>query len=82
MQHRLQENSAEIYKLLEDSASVYVCGDATRMAKDVSRALAQIMSEGCGVSYEEGENIVKELRVSGRYQVSSSLRCVYCNDWF
>lgn len=74
VQHRLKQNSAEVYSLLKEGASVYVCGDAARMAKDVHRVLAEILAEGQGVEREQGEVILKEMRATGRYQV----RCQPC----
>ncbi|MEM8941178.1 MAG: sulfite reductase flavoprotein subunit alpha, partial [Pseudomonadota bacterium] len=47
VQHRMRENGAEIFRWLEQGGYFYVCGDATRMAKDVDEALhALVQSEG------------------------------------
>ena len=35
VQDRMREHSAELFEWLERGAYFYVCGDATRMAKDV-----------------------------------------------
>lgn len=69
MQHRLKQAGAEVYRLLLQGASVYVCGDAARMAKDVNRTLAEIVAEGRGVNYAQGEAVLKEMRAANRYQV-------------
>ena len=34
VQNRMVENGAELFAWLEDGGHFYVCGDATRMAKD------------------------------------------------
>ena len=39
MQHRMQENAAELWRWLDAGAYFYVCGDALKMAKDVDAAL-------------------------------------------
>ena len=41
VQDRLVEHSALLWSWLQDGASVYVCGDASRMAKDVHSALCR-----------------------------------------
>ncbi|KAH7252835.1 hypothetical protein BKA59DRAFT_492640 [Fusarium tricinctum] len=68
VQHRLKQASAEVYGLLEQQAHVYVCGDAVRMAKDVSRTFVEIIAEGCGVGLTEAEKVLKNMRAENRYQ--------------
>ena len=47
VQDRMAENAADLWRWLQDGARFYVCGDATRMAKDVDAALRRIaMTEG------------------------------------
>ena len=43
VQTRMLEQSAELYRWLEDGGHFYVCGDATRMAKDVDAALRLVV---------------------------------------
>jgi sulfite reductase (NADPH) flavoprotein alpha-component len=43
----MTEHGAELWKWLEGGAHFYVCGDASRAAKDVDKALHQ-MSSRCG----------------------------------
>ncbi|WP_432279612.1 molybdopterin-dependent oxidoreductase [Nocardia brasiliensis] len=43
VQHRMIEHGAELWSWLRDGAHLYVCGDATRMAKDVDDALLRII---------------------------------------
>lgn len=71
VQHRLKQASAEVYGLLEQQAHVYVCGDAVRMAKDVSRTFVEIIAEGCGVGLTEAEKVLKDMRAENRYQVGN-----------
>ncbi len=54
-------------------AHFYVCGDAKRMAKDVERALVDIVTEHGGRSSEEAVSYVAALRKAGRYQADVSL---------
>lgn len=69
VQHRLRQSADKVHSLLLQGASVYVCGDAACMAKDVDRVLAEILAGGRGVGYKWGETALKEMRATGRYQV-------------
>ena len=72
VQHRMLEHSAELYLWLSDGAVFYVCGDASRMAKDVHEALITIGEQEGGKSREEAEAWVKQLKADKQY-----LRDVY-----
>src|SRR5690606_8485328 len=45
VQDRMREAGAEIWQWLEEGAYFYVCGDASRMAKDVDNALREIVAQ-------------------------------------
>lgn len=48
VQHRMLEAGKELWSWLQDGARIYVCGDASRMAKDVDAALQTIIAQhGC-----------------------------------
>ncbi|MFB9056746.1 assimilatory sulfite reductase (NADPH) flavoprotein subunit [Mariniflexile ostreae] len=68
VQHKMLENSKELYDWLENGAHFYVCGDADKMAKDVDVALKQIIQEQGGVTLEKAEQYIKNLQLSNRYQ--------------
>ena len=68
VQDRMIEAGAELWKWLsEDEASFYVCGDASRMAKDVDAALHTIAREHGGLSDEAAIEFVKQLKKDKRY---------------
>lgn len=67
VQDRMIEAGAELWKWLEDGAAFYVCGDASRMAKDVDKALLSIACEHGGLSEEEAAEYFKGLRKEKRY---------------
>ncbi|WP_425318988.1 assimilatory sulfite reductase (NADPH) flavoprotein subunit [Vibrio panuliri] len=68
VQHRLLENGAQVWQWIEDGAYLYVCGDATRMAKDVHEALVSIAQEHGKLSKEQAEEFINNLRKEKRYQ--------------
>lgn len=68
VQHRIQEKAKDIYAWLEEGAHFYVCGDASRMAKDVHQTLINLVAEVGGKSAEAAEAYVKDLQKSKRYQ--------------
>lgn len=68
VQHRVREQARDLYAWLEEGASLYVCGDAARMAPDVHAALAAAIAAAAGTTLERGEEYLKTLRRAGRYQ--------------
>ncbi|MEX2577599.1 MAG: assimilatory sulfite reductase (NADPH) flavoprotein subunit [Verrucomicrobiales bacterium] len=68
VQHRLRENGKKVYDWLENGANFYVCGDASRMAKDVHQTLMDIVAEHGGKSPEDAKAYVDALRKAKRYQ--------------
>jgi sulfite reductase (NADPH) flavoprotein alpha-component len=52
IQHRLWERRKDLWAWLQDGAVLYLCGDATSMAKDVERTLREIAVEQGGMSPE------------------------------
>jgi len=58
VQHRMEEEGAELWRWLEKGAYFYVCGDAKRMAKDVHAALLKIVSQHGGKTTEQAEEWV------------------------
>lgn len=68
VQDRMREKAAELYRWMEDGAHFYVCGDASRMAKDVHQALIDIVAAEGGRSPEDAEAYVKQLQKDKRYQ--------------
>ncbi len=68
VQTRIMEASKEIYQWLEDGAYVYVCGDASRMANDVHKALIETVVQEGGKSQQEAEDYINGLMDARRYQ--------------
>ena len=68
VQHRMLEAAEELFGWLEQGAYFYICGDASRMAKDVDAALHQVVEKAGGKSAEEAAAYVEELKKSKRYR--------------
>lgn len=67
VQNRMLEAGKDLYDWLENGASFYVCGDASRMANDVHQALISIISTHGGKSQEDAEAYIKKLQKDRRY---------------
>jgi sulfite reductase (NADPH) flavoprotein alpha-component len=68
VQHRMEENAEELWKWLDEGAIFYVCGDASRMAKDVDSALHMIIEKAGGKSEDEAKAYVKQMKKDKRYR--------------
>ncbi len=68
VQNLMMQNARQLWGWLEDDAFIYVCGDASRMAKDVDRTLHKIIEEQGGMTHEAAESYVQALKDGRRYQ--------------
>jgi sulfite reductase (NADPH) flavoprotein alpha-component len=68
VQHLMLQNGAELWSWLQNGAAFYVCGDASRMAKDVDQALLQIATEHGQLSPDEATAFISQLKKDKRYQ--------------
>jgi sulfite reductase alpha subunit-like flavoprotein len=67
VQHKMLDAGAELWRWMEDGAHFYVCGDATRMARDVDDALMKIIRKYGSMSAEAAHDYKKELVATKRY---------------
>jgi sulfite reductase (NADPH) flavoprotein alpha-component len=68
VQDRMREQATDLWRWLQEGGHFYVCGDASRMAKDVDAALRAIaVSEG-GLSEAQAKDWIVSLARQGRYQ--------------
>jgi sulfite reductase (NADPH) flavoprotein alpha-component len=68
VQDRMREVGRDLWAWLADGAYVYVCGDAKNMAKDVERALTDVVAQYGARSSDEAGAFVADLKKRGRYQ--------------
>ncbi|MCH6257549.1 assimilatory sulfite reductase (NADPH) flavoprotein subunit [Puniceicoccaceae bacterium K14] len=67
VQDRMRENGKELWEWINKGAYFYVCGDASRMAKDVHQALLDIFQEHGGMSSDEATKYLKQMQKDRRY---------------
>ena len=68
VQDKIRENSTALWQWLQEGAYFYVCGDASKMAKDVEQALLDVIAKEGNLSPDEAEDYLNELREEKRYQ--------------
>jgi sulfite reductase (NADPH) flavoprotein alpha-component len=67
VQDRMREHGAQLWAWLESGAHFYVCGDASRMAKDVDAVLKTVVAGHGGMSDEKALEYVNRLAREKRY---------------
>ncbi|WP_053138889.1 bifunctional nitrate reductase/sulfite reductase flavoprotein subunit alpha [Pseudomonas sp. MIACH] len=72
VQDRIHEHGAELWRWLQDGAQLYICGDASHMAKDVDQALRQVAQTHGRLGVEGAVEYWRQLSEQKRY-----LRDVY-----
>jgi len=72
VQDRIREHGAELWRWLQEGAQLYICGDASHMAKDVDQALRQVAHRHGGLGVESAVDYWRRMSEQKRY-----LRDVY-----
>jgi sulfite reductase (NADPH) flavoprotein alpha-component len=67
VQDRMREQGAELFAQLELGAYFFVCGDAYRMAKDVDKALHDVIKTHGKLSEAQATDYVNQLKKDKRY---------------
>jgi len=67
VQDKMMEQAQHFWSWLQEGASVYVCGDASRMAKDVHATLHSIVEKQGGMSSQAAEEYVQAMKEEHRY---------------
>ncbi len=68
VQHRMEEEGAELFAQLERGACFYVCGDAARMARDVDAALHRVIEFHGGMTPGQANDYVDAMKKDKRYR--------------
>lgn len=67
VQNRMWENADELYNWIQNGAYIFVCGNASHMAKDVEAMLLQILKEKGNMDEQTANQYLKDLRLTKRY---------------
>ncbi|HBS7407896.1 TPA: sulfite reductase subunit alpha [Klebsiella pneumoniae] len=67
VQHRMIEQGDALWQWLQEGAYFYICGDASRMARDVDIALRDVVQSHGKMSADKAEEYVKNLVRDKRY---------------
>ena len=67
VQHRLREHGRALFDWLQGGAHLYVCGDASRMARDVHAALRDVVATHGGLDADAADDYLNALQAQGRY---------------
>jgi cytochrome P450/NADPH-cytochrome P450 reductase len=67
VQDLIRKQHAEVWPLIEQGATVYVCGDGSRMEPDVKRALTTMYREEKDVDWAAAEEWMEEMSRQNRY---------------
>ncbi len=68
VQDKLLAKGAEVWNWLQQGAHFYICGDGSKMARDVHEALVKIAVNHGGLSTDDAAEYFEQLRESKRYQ--------------
>lgn len=63
----MQDQGAKLWAWLQEGAHFYVCGDVSRMAKDVDAALKSVVADHGGMTVEKAGEYVSQLTREKRY---------------
>ena len=67
VQQAIKEQSEAVWRLLQQEAMIFVCGEASRMAPDVRQAFAGVFRERTGTSASDAQAWLTGLVASQRY---------------
>ena len=67
VQDKMREKATALWQWLEEGGHFFVCGDASRMAADVDRALTDIIEAQGGMSSDDARAYVKKMAAEKRY---------------
>jgi cytochrome P450 / NADPH-cytochrome P450 reductase len=67
VQHLIAQEKDKVWRLIEQGAVVFVCGDGSKMEPDVKAALVAIYREKTGADAEAGARWIDEMGTKNRY---------------
>jgi len=67
VQHRISENARDVYDWLEQGAAIYICGDATHMAKDVEDSFLQVIQSESAKDRDFAKAYLSQMKAQKRF---------------
>ena len=67
VQQSIEAQKDEIWPLIEAGATIYLCGDASRMAPEVEKAFVSLYRDKSGASEQDSEEWMSQMKSSHRY---------------
>jgi cytochrome P450/NADPH-cytochrome P450 reductase len=67
VQQAIQVQSEAVWRLIQQAAVIFVCGDASRMAPDVRKAFAGVFQQRTGASEADAQAWLTGLMANRRY---------------
>ena len=67
VQHRMLQQSKELFAWIESGAHIYICGCKSTMAKDVEKALIEIIGKEKNIDKAAAEEYLNALEDEGRF---------------
>jgi len=68
VQHRMIQKAEELYKWIDNGASVYISGKKDPMSRDVENTLLQIIEQQGKKTSDEAYEYLEQLKKEGRYE--------------
>jgi sulfite reductase (NADPH) flavoprotein alpha-component len=68
VQHKMEQNAAELFEWLSGGASFYICGKKDPMSIDVENTLLRIIEQHGNLSPEGAKEYLEQLEEEGRYE--------------
>ncbi|SDK32108.1 assimilatory sulfite reductase (NADPH) flavoprotein subunit [Lacicoccus qingdaonensis] len=68
VQHLIQESGKDFYQWIKSGASIFVCGDEKKMAKDVHDSILKVLEEEGDMSRDDAEMYLSSMKNEKRYQ--------------
>ncbi|MGK0188606.1 MAG: sulfite reductase (NADPH) flavoprotein alpha-component [Verrucomicrobiales bacterium] len=68
VQNKIVEHAEELWQWFEQGAIFYICGDASRMAPDVDKALHTVVETAGGKTPEEAAEYIAQMHKDKRYR--------------
>ena len=64
VQHKIAEHAAEVWNWLQQGAHLYVCGEATRMARDVETALLNVIKLSANTERKKDTEFINDSKIT------------------